>query len=141
MGRDSSVGKATRCSLDGPGIESRCWRVFRTRPDRTWGPLSLLHNGYRVFPGVERPGRGVDHPPTSSSEVKERVQPYFYFPYGFSWPVLEQTLLYFTLPKCNTESRDWSSCCGQKISSLHIIIDLLLKSLGHAERNLVFIQS
>jgi large subunit ribosomal protein LP1 len=25
--------------------------IFRTRPDRPWGPPSLLYNGYRVFPG------------------------------------------------------------------------------------------
>ena len=24
--------------------------IFRTRPDRPWGPLSLPYNGYRVFP-------------------------------------------------------------------------------------------
>ena len=24
--------------------------IFRTRPDRSWGLPSLLHNGYRVFP-------------------------------------------------------------------------------------------
>ena len=29
--------------------------------------------GTGSFPGVKRPGRGVDHPPTSSAEVKERV--------------------------------------------------------------------
>ena len=35
MGRDSSVGIATRYGLDGPGIESR-WggEVFCIRPDR-----------------------------------------------------------------------------------------------------------
>jgi hypothetical protein len=27
---------------------------------------------------VKRPGRGVDHPPTSPAGVKERVQLYFY---------------------------------------------------------------
>ena len=50
--RDSSVGIATRYGLDGPGIESP-WgsEIFCTRPDRPWGPPSLLHNGYRVFPG------------------------------------------------------------------------------------------
>jgi len=38
--------------------------IFRTNPDRPWGPFSLLYNGYRVsLPGVKRPGRGVDHPP------------------------------------------------------------------------------
>jgi hypothetical protein len=25
--------------------------IFRTCPDRPWGPPSLLYNGYRVFPG------------------------------------------------------------------------------------------
>jgi len=49
--------------------------VFRTGADRPWGPPSLLCNGYRVFfPGVKRPGRGVEHPPPSSAEVKERVE-------------------------------------------------------------------
>jgi hypothetical protein len=44
--------------------------IFRTRPDRPWGPPSLLYHGYRVsFPGVKRPGRGVDHPFPSSAEV------------------------------------------------------------------------
>ena len=44
--------------------------IFRTRPDRPWGPPSLLHNGHRVFPGVKvRPGRDADPSPPSSAEV------------------------------------------------------------------------
>ena len=66
--------------------------IFRTRPD-PWGPPSLLYNSYRVsFPGVRRPGRGVDHPPLSSTEIKERVEIYHYFPSGPSWPALGSTL-------------------------------------------------
>jgi len=42
---------------------------FRTRPDRLWGPPSLLYYGYRVFLWLKGPGRGVDHPPPSSAEV------------------------------------------------------------------------
>ena len=43
--------------------------IFRTRPDRPWGPPS----GYRVsITGVKWPGRGADHPPLSSAEVKEK---------------------------------------------------------------------
>jgi hypothetical protein len=46
---------------------------------------------YRIgtgsFPGVKRPGRGVDHTP-SSAEVKKRVELYPYSPFGPSWPVL-----------------------------------------------------
>jgi hypothetical protein len=55
-GRDSSVGIATRYGPDGPGIESRWGKIFRTRPDRPWGPPSLLYNGYRVFPGGKAAG-------------------------------------------------------------------------------------
>jgi hypothetical protein len=86
---------ATRYGLDGPGIETRWGEIFRSRPDRPRGPPSLLYNGYRVsFRGVKRPGRGVDHPPPSSAEVKERVQLYLYSPFGPSWPVLGRTLPY-----------------------------------------------
>ncbi len=32
------------------------FKIFRTRPDRPWGPLSLLYNGYRVFCGGKEAG-------------------------------------------------------------------------------------
>jgi hypothetical protein len=48
--------------------------------------------GTGSFSGVKRPGRGVDHPPPSSAEVKERVELYLYSPSGSSWPVLGWTL-------------------------------------------------
>jgi hypothetical protein len=49
--------------------------VFSTRPDRSWVPPSLLYNGYWVsFPWIKRQGRGVDHPPSSSDRVKEKVE-------------------------------------------------------------------
>ena len=36
-------------------------KIFRTRPDRPWGPPSLVYNEHRVFPGrKERPGRDAD---------------------------------------------------------------------------------
>jgi hypothetical protein len=40
------------------------------------------------LPGVKRPGRGVDYPPSSNADVKERVELYLYSPSGSSWPVL-----------------------------------------------------
>jgi len=53
---DSSVGIATRCGLNGPGFQIPVrGEIFRTRPDRHWGPLSLLYIGYQVFLG----GKGV----------------------------------------------------------------------------------
>jgi hypothetical protein len=46
--------------------------IFRTCPDRPWGPPILLYNGYRVFPGgKERPGRDADPSPPSSAMVME----------------------------------------------------------------------
>ena len=57
--------------------------IFRTCPDRPWGPPSLLYNGYQVFPGSkERPGRDADPSPTSSAVGHERVELYLYSPYG-----------------------------------------------------------
>jgi len=48
--------------------------------------------GTGSFPGVKPSGRGVDHPPPSRAEVKERVELYLYSPSGPSWPVLGRTL-------------------------------------------------
>jgi hypothetical protein len=44
--------------------------IFRTCPHRSWGPPSLLYNGYRLSPGVkERPGREAEPSPLSSAVV------------------------------------------------------------------------
>ena len=50
-----------------------------TQPPIQWVP--------DLFRGVKRPGRGADHPPPSSAEVKKRVELYLYSPSGPSWPV------------------------------------------------------
>jgi hypothetical protein len=34
--------------------------------------------GSGSFPGIKRPGRGVNHPPPSSAEVEERIEIYIY---------------------------------------------------------------
>jgi hypothetical protein len=44
--------------------------------------------GTGTLPGVKRLGRGVYQPPSSSAEVKERVDLYLYSPSGPSWHVL-----------------------------------------------------
>ena len=43
--------------------------------------------GTGTFLGVKRPGREVDHPP-SSAEVKESAELHLYPPHGRSWPLL-----------------------------------------------------
>jgi hypothetical protein len=70
--------------------------IYRTRADRPWGLPNLLYNGYRVsILGVKRPGRDVNHPPSSSAEVKERVE--LYLSFGLSWPVLRRTLPFYLI--------------------------------------------
>jgi len=61
------LGIATNYRLDGPGSNAGGSEIFRTL-----GPLSLLYNRYRVFPGSkERPGRDADPSPPSSALVKK----------------------------------------------------------------------
>ena len=80
--------KATHYGLDGPGSESWGGENSRTHPDLPWGPSSLLFNGYWVsFSGIKRPGRGVNYPPPSSTDFKQRVQLNFY---SLSGPGLRQ---------------------------------------------------
>ena len=92
VGRDSSVGIATRYGLDGPGIESWCGgEIFRTRPDRPCGPPSLLYNGYRVFPGCKAAGASCWPPTPSKYRGHERVGLYLYSPSGPSWSAIGRT--------------------------------------------------
>jgi len=92
---DTSVGIATRCGLDGTGIESR-WGARFSGPVQA-GPGAHAAS-YTMdtgsFPGVKRPEGGVDHPPPSSAEVKERVELYLYSHLGLRG-LLEDDLYLF----------------------------------------------
>jgi hypothetical protein len=75
VGRDSAVGIANRYGLDGPEIESRWGRDFPHLSRKALGPTQLpIHWVPGFFPRVKRPGRGVDHPPPSSAEVKKKKE-------------------------------------------------------------------
>jgi hypothetical protein len=73
VGRDSSVGIADRCGLDGPGFESQ-WRWDFPQPSRpvmgpTQPPVQWVPG---LFPGVNRLGRGADRPPIARRLKKSR---------------------------------------------------------------------
>jgi hypothetical protein len=83
MSRISSVDIVTSYGLDGPGIEYRWGARFFTRVLTGHGAHPASYTmGTGSFPGVKRQGRGVDHPPLSSVEVKGRLRLYLYSPIG-----------------------------------------------------------
>ena len=131
MDRDSSVGIATRYRLDAQGIESRWGKIFRTSPEWPCGPPSSCKMGTESFPGVKRPGRGVDHPPASSADVKERVELYLFPPSGPSWPVIGWTV---PLPLPLISSIMW-------VCPVFVISDRPALSLGKNPRGLYAVWS
>ena len=92
MGRDSSIDISTIYGPDGPGSESR-WGPRFSAPIQA-GPgahPSSYKMGTGSTPGVKPPGRGVNHPLPSSSEVKERLELYLYPHLDFHGLFLGQT--------------------------------------------------
>jgi hypothetical protein len=85
---EKGVGIAAASRMDSLGSIGGRARFFSSplRPERLWGPPSLLYNGYGggVAPGLKRLGREADHTPPSRAEVKNggTTPP---FPHVFSW--------------------------------------------------------
>jgi len=71
VGRDSSVGIATSCGLDRPGIESRWGEIFRIVQTGPVAHPAAYRMGTGSYPGMERPGRGVDQPPNLAPRSKK----------------------------------------------------------------------
>jgi hypothetical protein len=66
MSRDSSVSIATGYGLDRDSIPGGDWEFFSSTP-----ALGPTQPPMQWVPGVNRPGREVNHSPPSSAEVKE----------------------------------------------------------------------
>jgi hypothetical protein len=71
-GPGSSVGIATDYRLDGPRYNPGGVRFFAHVQTGTGAHPASCTMGTGSFPGVKQPGRGADHPPPSSAEVKKR---------------------------------------------------------------------
>jgi hypothetical protein len=87
--RDSSVGIATGYVLNDqysgfrfPTGKRLGIFFFSTAFRPAWGPPIFLSNGHREFlsRGLKRPGHETDHSPSSSAEIKERVELYLHSP-------------------------------------------------------------
>jgi hypothetical protein len=72
VGRDSSVGIATRYRLDGPAIDSRWGRHFPHPSRQVKSPTQFYYkrdNG--SFPGIKQRWRGVSDPPPFAPRLME----------------------------------------------------------------------
>ena len=89
VGRDSadrySDWLRTGRSGDRMPVGARFSALIQTGPGAHPASYTM---GTGCYPGVKWPGRGVDHPPPHSAEVKERVELYLYPTSGPSWPFL-----------------------------------------------------
>ena len=99
LGRESSVGIATRYGLDGSGdripVRGEISAPVQTGPGAHPDPYTM---GTGPFPGVKRPGRGADHPLPSKRQGHERVGLYLYSPSGPQLPVIGRTLPFYLRP-------------------------------------------
>jgi hypothetical protein len=97
-----STGWMVRGSNPGGG------EIFRTCPDRPWGPPSLLYNGYWIFSGdKEWPGRAADHSPPSSAAVMEEYSYTSTHPLGHVGRVMG--LLYLYLLRMTSTRPEWTA--------------------------------
>ena len=81
--RDSAVGIATALRVtrteDRIPVGARCSAPLQTCPE-AYTASYTMDTGY--FLGIKRPRCGYDHPPLSSTKVKEKVELYCYSPSG-----------------------------------------------------------
>ena len=85
VGRYSSVAVATCYGLDESRLGARFSASVLTGPGAHPASYTM---GTGSFLGVKRPGRIVDHSPSSSTKVKERVELYLFSHSWPSWPFL-----------------------------------------------------
>ena len=70
-------------------IEVRFFAPIQTSPGVH---LASNKRGTELFPRVKPPGRGVNHLPPTSAEVKVRVQLHFHYPFRSTSTVLQRNL-------------------------------------------------
>jgi len=75
-------------------VGARFSAPFQTGPG-AYPASCTMGTGY--FPGVRRPERGVDDPPTSSAEVKERVELTYLSPPFWAFVACSRVDFTFTL--------------------------------------------
>jgi len=119
VGRDSSVGIATRYEVDGLGIESRLRRDFSHLSISAWGPPGLLYKGYRIIHGCKAAGAWYCPPTPSSAEVKDRVEIYILYPSG---PIHgEKNFRVLFVGYLSEDDAVWSIVCSENLLDCFVV--------------------
>jgi hypothetical protein len=114
---------AMDCTVRGSKPQWRWDFPYPPEPARSPPPRPSYTMDTESFPGIRRSGRGVNHPPLPSAEVKEMVELYLYSTSVPSWPVPGWTLLILLVP--HNPCFKWSS--NRKAN-------LLLKKQAHSTK-------
>jgi hypothetical protein len=104
MGRNSSVGIAITLKAGRYRVRNPVGR-FSAHTQAHTGPHPPSYTmGAGSFPEAKQLGRGLNHPPPYSADIKERVELYFYSPSVPSWhitgrilPLKQRSTLFFLL--------------------------------------------
>jgi hypothetical protein len=117
-GRESVVNIATRYRLDGSGFEP-WWgqEIVSSHPSRLTPQLTepSVKRSAGLFPRVKWPRRGVDHPPSSRTEVKEGVKLYLYSPSVFK--AFHRETLYLSFYQISQLSQYTAAVCSFRVYS------------------------
>ena len=112
---------------------------FSARPDRPWGPPSLLYNGYRVFPGGKvRTGRAADHSPPSSAAVMEEYSYTSTHPLGHTGPVtgslylLHAVIKFFIFILCRNDAKSFERRRCRRMEKISCTVHMKCKEVLHS---------
>jgi hypothetical protein len=116
----SAASIATRYGLYSPGIEPRWGQDFPHSSRAAEAHPASYTIGTGSLLGVKQPVHGADNPPTSSAEVKERVELYLHSHSGPLWSAVGWT---FLLPLPSTQPPTAITC---NICPLYVLSTLLV---------------
>ena len=143
VGRNSSVGIATRYGFDQPGVEFQQGNeIFCRRPDWFWAHPDSYIMGTGLFQGLNQPGVGVNHPNQRKCRVLSLL-PIWTFRAGLHFTVLFEDSVKSDTDCCNlTEDTPYnllSSSCRECLTFRHRASSIQGQAFHYSPENAFYI--